>query len=92
MSIRNTRTSRKARNARNILPLEHFTNTEQQKNLSEAIKVAENYKVIDAYLDNYQHRCHHHIKDKFFTPTAKKKCGITSEHRFSPDYYTTSEK
>ena len=72
MSIRNTRTSRKARNAHNILPLEHFTNTEQQKNLSEALKVAENYKVIDAYIDNYQHRCHHHIKDKFFTPTAKK--------------------
>lgn len=72
MSVRNTRNSRKARNARNILPLEHFTNKEQQKNLNEALKIAEKYNVTDAYLDNYQYRCHHHIKDKFFSPASKK--------------------
>ena len=72
MSTRNTRNSRKARNARTILPLEYFTSKEQQKNLNESLKIAEKYNVNDAYLDNYQHRCHQHIKDKFFSPASKK--------------------
>ena len=72
MSTRNTRNSRKARNARTILSLEHFTSKEQQKNLNESLKIAEKYNVNDSYLDNYQHRCHHHIKDNFFSPTSKK--------------------
>ena len=55
-----------------IMSLEHIINNNKNTNFEKSIKLADEYGILESEIDNYQHRCHHHIKDKFFSYTQKK--------------------
>jgi len=55
-----------------IMSLEQIISNNEVSNFDKSIKLAGDYGILESDIDNYQHRCHHHIKDKFFSHTQKK--------------------
>lgn len=66
----------KNNNKLNIHSLEHYAKQNKVKTRSDKFKkamdLASLYGAIDSEVNNYQHRCHVHIRDEFFPPVAKK--------------------